>query len=132
MAYQPAKRGTLLVPSGPANNPDQLHLHVILTDSCENNRHLLVNISTIRNGIFYDPTCVIEPGEHPLVVEQSSVVYRRARTLHADQIRICVDGWSFKPKEPVSEELFSRICDGVDASRFTPRDMKRYFLANNS
>ena len=132
MAYQPAKRDTLLIPSGPPNNPDQLHLHVILTDCCENNRHLLVNISTIRGGGYYDPTLVIEPGEHPLVIEQSWVVYRRATTLHADHIKKCVDAWSFKPKEPVSEELFSRICDGVGASSFTPRDMKRYFVANNS
>ncbi len=132
MPYQVAKRGTLLIPSGPVNNPDQLHLHVILTDSCENNRHLLINISTIRDDTFHDPTCVIELGEHPSVTEQSWVVYRRAMTLHADHIIKCVDGWSFKPKEAVSEELFSRICNGVDASSFTSQDMKRYFVANNS
>ena len=132
MPYQAVKRGTLLIPSGPVIYPDQLHLHVILTDSCENNRHLLVNISTIRDGAFYDPTCVVEPGEHSSVTKRSWVVYRRAVTLHADYIKNCVDGWSFKPKEEVPEGLFARICDGVGASSFTPRDMKRYFVANNS
>lgn len=132
MPYQAVKGNTLLIPSGPVNNPDQLHLHVILTDSCENNRHLLVNISTIRDDAFFDSTCVVEPGEHPSVPKRSWVVYRRAMTLHADYIKKCVDGWSFKPKEVVPKGLFSRICDGVGASNFTPRDMKRYFAANNS
>ena len=132
MAYRAAKRGALLIPSGPVNNPDQLHLHVILTDSCEINRHLIVNISTIHVGAFYDPACVIEPGEYPLVTKQSWVVYGRARTLHTDHIEKCVAGWSYKPKEAIPERLFSRICEGLGASRFTPRDMKRYFVINNS
>ncbi len=132
MPYQAAKGGALLIPSGPVTNPDQLHLHVILTGVCENNRHLLVNISTIRDGAFYDSTCVIEPGEHPSVTKRSWVVYRRATILHADHIKKCVDGWSFKPTEAVPEGLFSRICDGVGASSFTPRDMKQYFVANKS
>jgi len=130
MPYVPQRGATLLIPSGTPKNQDQFHLHIILTDACKDNRRLLVNITTVYSGAHYDRTCVIEPGEHDFVIDPSYVVYRRAKTSHMKHLTICVDGWVFRPHDPVSSELFNRICGGVEASSFTPRDMKGYFRQN--
>jgi hypothetical protein len=127
MAYVPNCGGTLLIPSGTFNSPDQMHLFVIVTEKCAENRHLLVNISTIRDGVHFDPACIVEAGEHPFVTDRSYVVYRLARIDHAAHLSKCVDGWTFRPKENVTQELLNRICDGVLRSEFIGRADRAYY-----
>ncbi len=129
MAFVPSKKGTILIPSGPPSDPDKLHLHIILTDICPDSLHMLVNIATIREGIFHDPACAIEANEHPFVTTASYVNYRRAKTVRVDHIVKCVDGWLYKPLDPVDDGLFDRVLRGVVQSRFTPIRMKNYFSA---
>src|SRR5215475_8271311 len=105
MPYVPYRGGTLLIPSGTADSPDQNHPFVIITNKCDANRHLLVNVSTIREGVHFDPACTIEAGSY--------VVYRLARTDHVDHLGRMVDGWIFKKKQDASAGLLEKICDGV-------------------
>lgn len=127
MPYISARGHTLLIPSGTANNPDQSHLFVVITDRCPANRHLLVNLTTIRAGIHHDPACIVEAGEHPFATERSYIAYRLARTDHAGHLMRCVDGWTFRQKENVSPELLQRICEGVLRSEFIKRADRTYF-----
>lgn len=127
MAFRPGKKQTLLIPSGPPNNPDQLHLHVILTDQCEDALHLVVSVATVKAGQFHDKTCILKPGEHPFIKNETYVEYRRVAQHRSNHISKCVDGWLYKPHEQVSDELFARICAGVEISEFTSNGMKKYF-----
>jgi len=131
MPYQPSKGGTLLIPSGPASDPDKLHLYAILTDASNDPCHLLVNFTTIKGGVFYDPTCIVKAGEHAFIKQDSYVEYRRATIMHSAHIVKCVEGWTFKPQDTLSQALIDRICDGVEDSKFTPRGMKQYFGENS-
>src|SRR6266699_1315573 len=112
MPYTPAKGGTLLIPSGPPNDSARLHLHVILTDRCENGQHLMVCIESIIDGVFHDDACELEPHSHPFIKKKSYVNYRRAKTISSKLLQKCVDGWLYKPKEPISDQLLSEICEG--------------------
>lgn len=127
MPYIPYRGSALLIPSGTSNSPDQKHLFVVITDKCPANRHLLVNISTIKDGAHFDPACIVEAGQHSFVTARSYVVYRLARTDHVDHLAKKVDGWVFRQKEDVSAELLDRMCDGVLQSDFIRRTDRAYF-----
>ena len=57
-------------------------------------------------------------------------MYRLLRTVPGNHLKKCVDGWTFHEKEPVSDDLFDRICEGIERSEFTPRGMKKFYLDN--
>jgi hypothetical protein len=115
MPFKPEKKATLLMPSGPLDDPERRHLWIILTDPCPRDAHLLVSASTLRENRFHDPSCIIEPGEHKRIKARSWIEYRRCR---AELSTALVNGeasWLYHPAEPVSDELLERICDGLYA-----------------
>ena len=122
MSYVPHKKGTLLVPTGNKN-----HLYVIVTDVCSEGKHLLVNVSTIYPGTYYDNTCVIDDGEHPFIKHPSYVVYRQARIDKSEQIIKYVNCRYFSPHLPISDELLIRISAGFLTSAHVPRFVRKYF-----
>lgn len=130
MPYKPVSRATLLIPSGPPTNPDKLHLHVILTDECAAGFHLLGSIASVQRGRFHDKSCIIEAGEHEFIKHDSYFIYRRLTTARGSHIVKCVDGWLYRPKDPVSVALYNRICAGIDRSDFSPRGMQAYWAEN--
>ena len=127
MPYESKIRDTLLIPSGPANDPDRMHLHGVLTEKCENSCHFVVCIESIIDGAYHDDTCEVEPGEHEFIKKKSYVNYRRAQVCKADRLKKMVDGWVYRPKEPLSQQLWERMCQGIEKSKFTPRGMKDYY-----
>ncbi|TPI15762.1 hypothetical protein FJW06_05400 [Mesorhizobium sp. B4-1-3] len=128
MAYVVAKKSALLIPSGPGE--DGKHLYVIVTAPCEAERCLLVTLTSIRDGRFFDPACRVDVGEHEFITKPSYVEYHMSRTLRCEQIVKCVDGWYFTPKPPASEELVERLCAGLTESDFTSKIVLDYFAAN--
>ncbi|WP_432284133.1 hypothetical protein SLT36_20295 [Aminobacter sp. BA135] len=128
MTYAVAKKAALLMPSGPLE--DGQHLYVIMTNPCDQGKSLLVSISSIKDGRFHDPACIIEVGEHPFVTKRSFVEYRLSRIIRCDHIAKCVAGWVFTPKAGVSDELFAKIEAGIEASDFTPKLVTTYHQAN--
>jgi len=124
MNFSPYKRGTLLIPSGPKQ--DGLHLFVVMTDACENNHHLLLSVSTIRAGAFYDDACLLAPGDHEFIKAASYVVYRLPEKRSAETLVKCVKGWLFHPREDIAQNVFDRMYDGLWRSRFTPPWVLKY------
>jgi hypothetical protein len=128
MPYTPICGGTLLIPSGPAHDPDRKHLHGILTDICNDGLHVLVCIETVIPGTFHDPACEIKAGEHPFCTKDLSFVnYRRADTIRAEKLIRMVDGWTYRPREALSADLLKRMQAGILTSKFTPRRVKDYY-----
>jgi len=128
MAYVVAKRATLLMPSGPGE--EGLHLYCAVTNPCDQNQCLLVTFSSIKEGRFHDPACVVDVGEHPFVTKPSFIEYRLSRIISCEHVAKCVAGWVFTPKVDVSDDLLLRLQTGIEASDFTPMLVYRYFDLN--
>jgi hypothetical protein len=120
--YQPSRCDTLLIPTGPSGD----HLFTIVTEVCPEGKHLLLNVSSIREGQFRDPTCEVAAGEHPFIIQASYVVYRSPQIQTAERLTKLVDGWLYKRHSPADEALVAKIFAGVGVSRFTPRYVKSY------
>ena len=128
MPFQPLKKATLLMPSGPPDDPDRLHLWIILTDPCAaHEANLVVNVCTLHDGRFHDPACLIERDEHRRVKHTSWVDYHRSKAVHSTALQKGVSAWLYHPDEPVSDALFNRICAGLLESDHTSVRMRRYF-----
>ncbi len=128
--YLPRKGCTLLIPSGTAFNPDGQHLFVVLTNPCGAGQHLLVSISSVKPNRSYDPTCVLQAGEHPFLDRQSYVFYAKIQQRPGAGIISCVKSGLFIPKEDCDASVLKKICDGVTDSPMTPRWAKEYFRRN--
>jgi len=77
--FVPYRRATLLIPSGPARDPDQKHFFIVLTDPVRVMDHdakhsLLVGVSTIYPNVPHDPACELHPGDHSFI-HKSYVFY---------------------------------------------------------
>lgn len=131
MIYSPEPQNTLLLPSGTFEAPDRKHLFIIMTKACANGQHLLLSVSSIKEGVRHDATCEIEVGCHPFITKPSFIFYAKAAQVRSDRLIKCVEGWLYTPKERLADEVFQRVCAGVDASPFTPRWAKKYFAENS-
>lgn len=130
--FLPLKRATLLIPSGPTGDPDRKHLFILLTDPHDDEAGtkavLMVSLSTVRVGMPHDPTCLLYPGDHPFVKNNSFVVYQKARLLEADKVLRGVKSGELVPQDPMDGMIFSRICKGFEVSRLTPPKLLAFYL----
>lgn len=127
--FLPLRRATLLIPSGPATDPDRLHLFILLTNAQPDDSMLLVSVSTVQANLPHDQTCLLYRGDHPFIRRDSFVVYSKARIeLRAKLIRGVNSGF-FESRESLDEAIFARVCHGVASSRFTPQGIKDFFSA---
>ncbi|ROT94033.1 hypothetical protein EB810_13185 [Altererythrobacter sp. FM1] len=126
MAANLFRRGTLLMPSGPANDPWRKHLHIICTDPDEEGRQLLVPICSIRND-FYDRTCELWAGAHSTVHHPSYVAYRHAALGRHDLLRIRVEERVLVPREDLNGQDFLRVTRGITISKHTPGKIKAHY-----
>ncbi len=126
--WQLCAGATLLMPSG--NEGD--HLYVVLNDprAFEGRGQqfwvVLVNLSSVREGVAHDATCVLDAGDHVFVKRPSFVFYRNARVEPQNHVLRLVEQGVFNPHVPVSAELLQRIKTGLFDSPHTKREFKRF------
>jgi hypothetical protein len=124
-AWQASAGATLLIPSGAGK-----HLFVALNDPVVLEGYgtqgcvVLVNVSTVRGGIPFDDTCVVEAGSHSFVTARSYMRYQDARIYRAIELSRLVAQGLFSPHEPVSADLLSQMKAGLRASPRTKREFK--------
>jgi hypothetical protein len=116
--FRIVKGSTLLVPSGPAHDPDRLHLHIALTDAFQDasdgkSRIVLASLSSIPGeGQPYDATCIIIPGEHVFVRRKSYVNYAFATLYSVETLAArCAEG-TCQRQDAVSTALLVRMLKG--------------------
>ena len=132
--FVPFKRATLIIPSGPANDPNRKHLFVLLTDPIEapdfnGKQVLLVNIASVPNSLPYDSTCILHPGEHRFIKHESYVYYAKARIEAANALLRGVKSGQLIPHEIMDDALVKRISDGLQQSpHTTPKILNFYTL----
>ena len=68
---------------------------------------------------------------HPFITKQSFVLYHWARIGKADQLLKGVRDGFFIPHDPLGEEPFTKVYNGVFTSRHILRKMKQ-FLKNHA
>lgn len=123
--FLPLRRATLLVPSGPEGDLARRHLFVLLTDPCSEidggeKCVLLVSLSSVRPQIPHDATCILYPGDHPFVKNESYVVYQRGRIESANKLLDGVSKGVLLPQDTLESAVFARIGKGLEESRRTP------------
>jgi len=122
------RRATVLVPSGTPERPDLKHLYILLNDpSGKEKLVLIVSISTVYPDRYYDPTCLLWAGDHSFIRTKSFVMYSMARLETVKTLENGVAKRELVPKEPMSAEVFARICQGVLDSKRTPAGLKQFF-----
>lgn len=119
------KASTFLIPSGPYHDPTRLHLHVVCTDACKDNKYLIVSVSTKYNDKC-DQTCVLQPHEHAWLKHESFVFYRNASIIDAETIRKGLAVQVFVQKGDLNGQTLLRITNGICRSPQTPRKIKTY------
>lgn len=131
--FVPFRRATLLIPSGPQQNPDQKHLFILLTDPVSmaggGKESLLVGMASVRQGFFHDPACLLYPGDHPFITRQSYINYRMARIEDSEKLVRGVKQGALIPKEILAGEIFARVCHGLTESRHTAPKILEFYLA---
>jgi hypothetical protein len=106
------------------------HLFVIILE-CEDQigQTIIVNIQSAQGK--FDPTTILRAGDHDFVDHDSYVVYRRARIITYAELEQKVKSGLAKSKQPLTGEVFQRLCEGLLKSPFTPmevRDMYENYL----
>ncbi len=132
--FVPYRRATLLIPSGPARDPDRKHLFIVLTDPAQvleyTEKHsLLVGVTSFQTGLPHDPTCLLGAGDHEFIRHRSYVHYARALIQPSQGILNGVKKGVLVPKAMLVEEIFARVCRGLVESRSTPRKIVSFYEA---
>lgn len=122
----PYKAGSVLIPSGTYHDPTKKHLFIICTDECAEGKFLLVPVSTWINDLC-DSTCRLSIGDHPFIIRDSYVFYRKSRIEARAVLEAGVQKALFVVRQDVNASLLERVRSGVCASIQTPRGVKRYF-----
>ena len=136
--FVPCRRAALLVPSGPAHDPDQKHLFILLNDPAqvlayEDKHSLLVGITTIHADIPHDSACELHPGDHPFIRHRSCVFYAQARIEISQKLIDGVKRGIFMPQGMLAGDIFARVCHGLTLSRFTiPKVLAFYETATRA
>lgn len=133
--FLPVRRATLLIPSGPAQDPNRNHLFILLTDPVNNPDSgikfvLMVSLSSVKTGRYHDSTCLLYPGDHPFISSPSYIDYSRARIEDAAKVLNGVKQGLFAPKGTIDAGIFARICKGLLDSRHTTPKMRNFFEAS--
>ena len=132
--FVPYRRATLLIPSGPAHDPERKHLFIVLTNPAQvleyNEKHsLLVGVASVHPDLPHDPTCLLHAGDHEFIRHRSYVHYARALIEPSQSILNGVKKGLLVPKAMLVEELFARVCKGLVESRFTPPKITSFYKA---
>lgn len=133
--FLPYPGATLLIPSGPDDDPDRMHSFVVLTNPFDDmgdgvKRVLLVSLSTIYDHKNHDPACVLEPGEHRFVKRKSFVVYRKARIEEVKKLTKGIHENKFQSHTPISDSILSKICQGLESSEHTTPRVFRFYKSS--
>lgn len=121
-----ARGGTVLIPTGPTD-----HLHFICCDPVFDARAgseavLMVNISSAHPSLQFDSTCVLSRGDHPYLVRDSFVYYRKAGIFRQDNVeRSIIDG-TFSTHAACAENVLQRILDGFGVSNEVRPVIRRF------
>jgi hypothetical protein len=107
-----------------------MHLFIVMTQMCAAKQHLLLSVSSIKEGVSHDDACVFAGGEHEFIDRPSFVYYRQPELRRADKIALLVEKNEYVPKADLANPHFEAVCEGVKKSKFIKRWAVEYYLNN--
>lgn len=116
MTIPPFKKGSLLIPSGPAR-----HLYIICNDPVfypEKGKEciLAVNITSIQPNVYHDDTCILNHGEHNFIHHPSFVFYKKADIFGAERIVQNLADGTISIHDDFNDAVFEKILTGFQQS----------------
>ena len=99
------------------------HLWIIISDPTQDDRVIIVNINTFRQGS--DQTCILRAGAHPFVRRKSYVNYRWARRVKRDRLSELLRTGKCKWRSPVRSTLLARVQQGAGTSAYMKKGYQR-------
>ena len=128
--FLPCRKSTLLIPSGPEDDPDRKHWHVLMTDPQPGNGELLlVCACSVIIGRWHDPSCVLTPADHAFFNRNSFIAYHHAALEPAASVLSKVNKRLYIPQAPITEAVYQRIATGLLQSKHANPAIKN-FLQN--
>lgn len=128
--WSACRGATVLIPSGPAHDPDRKHLHVVLTDPvAATGEVLIVCVCSIPLSNLYDSSCTFFPGEHPFIVKDSYVDYHRCTLVSSASLEQKVANDEFIAKAPLDPKRFDDVLAGFADSPHVAPKFRRFFAA---
>lgn len=113
----------------PSQGSSKKHLFVVLAGPLgDEDEFLLVSLSRVQAGVPYDDTCLLDTGDHPFVKQLTYVRYDLAAIHSRAYLERAVSNGIMLVKQPVTLELYERICDGLKQSVLTPYRAKTFLL----
>lgn len=120
-----AKKGTLLIVSGPARDRERKHLHVVCSDPDSDGNVAIVGICSVTEQ-FHDETCILKSHEHRFLKHDSYVLYARAKIVSVASLEQGIEIEVIVPHDEMNGQTFLRVANGACRSRFTSRKIKAY------
>ncbi len=120
-----AKRGALLIISGPSHDPNRKHLHFVCNDPDAAGNVLVVGVCSVSDAP-YDDTCILQAHEHEWLRHRSYAFYGKARIVSAASLNTGVAKQIIEVREDVNGQTFLRVRNGICRSRLTPPKIKQY------
>ena len=127
--FIPYSRATILIPSGPASDPERYHLFIVINDPVPHSGEgevLLVSVSTVKTQSYYDQTCLLSAGSHEFIKRDSFVDYGKARIETVQKLMDGVSQGKLIPKQPMDDEPFQRVCAGLFSSPHTKKKIRQF------
>lgn len=123
-----SKGDTFLIWTPTARDDNRFHLFFCLCDP--NPECILVSISGLTKKS--EQTCILQIGEHPYIIKESCVFYRRPRQETDESISRLIAAGNCMPKDRASNELIEKICKGAHESDFAPNWLPRKLKENSA
>ena len=112
------------MPSGPNN---KYHLHIVIVPPKHDGEFIWVNICSIRSGIYYDTTCVLQKGCHEFIKHESYVAYYFASFNNINHIKKMIGLNDYISKPDISADILLKIQKGMEISSEIKRGVRRAF-----
>lgn len=100
------------------------HLRIIITDADEENRHVVVSVTTLKFPPKQDISCILKAGDHPFIKHKSIVDYKYTRIMSSMEIREGLRRGLLIKKEEVRCSVLVRIIEGAKHSIHIPSEIK--------
>lgn len=85
-----------------------------------------MNISSVKEDLAYDCTCVLHAGAHPFVVHDSYVVYAKAVVWKLESIEKRIENGEVVPQSNLAEPYISNVISGFFKSPFVVRRILKF------
>ena len=106
---------------------EKRHLRIVITDPDNDQNQVVVSVTTLKYE-SQDNSCVLKPGEHPFIKEESIVDFKRTRVMSYLQIFNGIQKGLLIRKDDVSDDLLRRIQVAASNSKYISDEIKNMFI----